>query len=147
MTDDLRDRVCALAEGRYAANCRYGRMHKGPDLFDCIQFARWCGEEAGVLRVDPAEEANFTPYPATPRRRDLVRACHHFLVPLVPLTAAVPGDVLVFQTDGEVPHHVGLLVKHDCLIHADASPGVRKVTKISLGAYQPLLAFRYPGIA
>jgi NlpC/P60 family putative phage cell wall peptidase len=76
----------------------------------------------------------------------LAAACRH-LVKLDDVSAARPGDVLVFRMrDGGVAKHAGILTGPSRLVHAQEGLGV---IEIELGCWwrrRAVAAFRFPGV-
>ncbi|MCX7655109.1 MAG: C40 family peptidase [Treponemataceae bacterium] len=106
----LRQQIVQIAQKYVGVPYVYGAA--SPQGFDCSGFASFVYQEATKLTI--------------PRSS---RAIWFEGVPLS-LDKALPGDILVFNTFGNIPSHVAILLPNDQMIHA-VSQGPRTGVIIS----------------
>lgn len=108
--DSLRQRIVDIARQYLGVPYVYGAM--SPSAFDCSGFVRWVFQQAAGLSVPRSS-------------RDYISAGNR-----ISLRTAQPGDVLVYDTVGGRPSHVGIFIGNGQFIHA-ASAGTRTGVIIS----------------
>lgn len=107
---ELRSRVVSTARTYLGVPYVYGAM--SPRAFDCSGFVSYVFRQAATLTV-PRSARDYTSV-GTP----------------INLRTVLPGDVLVFDTVGGRPSHVGIYIGDDRFIHA-ASAGIQTGVIIS----------------
>lgn len=107
---ELRSRVVNTARTYLGVPYVYGAM--SPRAFDCSGFVSYVFRQAVTLTV-PRSARDYTSV-GTP----------------INLRTALPGDILVFDTVGGRPSHVGIYIGDDRFIHA-ASAGIQTGVIIS----------------
>ena len=113
---------------------------------DCLGLIR------GIWRELYGEEPEAMPpytqdWGSATGSETLLAAASRHLVKLADVSAAVPGDVLVFRMrDSGVAKHAGILTGPSRLVHAQEGLGV---VEISLGLWwrrRAVAAFQFPGV-
>lgn len=94
----VRQRIVQIAQKYIGAPYVYGAA--SPQGFDCSGFASFVYQEAANLAIPRSSQAIWMKgFPLS-------------------LEKALPGDILVFNTFGNIPSHVAILLPNDQMIHA-----------------------------
>ena len=117
-------RVIACARSWIGTPFRHQAKCKGAGV-DCVQLIAAVGEEAGVMKIDPAKAAPFQGYGRTPNPARMGDALRTFMVAIA-ADQMRQGDVAWMQWRDNLPMHLAVIGAHkgrQTLIHALAEIG------------------------
>lgn len=150
MLTDSQRALMAECERLYLGKARYNRDGRGPDVFDCIHFVKWNGEQAAGLVVKRSTLRTLGvdgPYASLPDQKEnlLVKVFNAFL-DRIDLAERQPGSVLIFKNPAVGLAHVGIAGRHGVIYHCDASLGIRRVSKVIDTKFRTTFAWNFPRV-
>lgn len=133
------DAVKLIAYARtWIGTPRYHNQCKKGVGVDCINFAMDCYGHFGLHTGDKFN------YSRQPRGNSLLNylASLNDIIIQDELSEVKPGQLLLLRVR-KVPHHVAIAVDADTMIHANASPGIRKVIEEPIGKWKRRISAKY----
>lgn len=124
MSGDLHgQRVVAAARAWIGTPYRHQGSRRGVGC-DCLGLVR--GVWAEIMGCEAEQPGAYAPDWAERGRSDrLIDAARRHCGPVIPVTEARPGDILLFRwRDGVAAKHAGILTGPDRFIHAYEAAGV-----------------------